>query len=71
MMVAADSVSSTGPSRCADESVAVMCSTTDVARMAVTAAVDVSGPPTAVGKVLPSATTTAMMAVAVKVAAIP
>jgi len=71
MIVAPPKVRRTGASSEAAGFVVEMCSTSDADRMAVTAAVDVSGAPIAKRNELPSAMTAAMIAVEVKVAAMP
>lgn len=65
------SVIRTGASRAAAGSAAVMRSTSDAARMPVTAAVELSTPPIANGTELPSARMAARMADEIKVAATP
>ena len=62
---------STGASTGADGSAVMMRSTSDAARIPVTAAVELSGPATANGSELPSATVVAITAELMKVAAIP
>ena len=70
-MLARPSVISTGASGGAVASVPAIRSTSDDARMAVIAAVELSGPPIANGKELPSARTAASTADEMKVAATP
>ena len=65
------SVIRTGVSSGADGSAAMMRSTSDAARIPVTAAVELSGPATANDRELPSAMMVAIAAELMKVAAIP
>ena len=70
-MVEKPSVISVGPSSGAEGSVAAMRSTSEAANMPVIAAVELSGPPIAKGRELPSASTAASTADVMKEAATP
>lgn len=70
-MVDRPSVIRTGESSGADRLAASMRSTSEAAKMPVTAAVELSGPATAKGRELPSPMTAARTAELMKVAAMP